>query len=85
MTQVVKHFLDPKTEIKTGTLGKNKVGRVGWGDPIIGMHAFNSSTGNDVFLDGKAQIRFTNQSKSEWYLFYFQIKRLKSSKEYLKN
>lgn len=50
MTQVGRHFLDPNTEIKTGTLGKNKVGREGWGDPIPGIHAYNPVTGNDIFF-----------------------------------
>lgn len=50
MTQVGRHFLDPNTEIKTGTLGKNKVGREGWSDPIAGIHAYNPVTGNNIFF-----------------------------------
>ena len=55
MTQVGRHFLDPNTEIKTGTLGKNKLGLEGWGDPIPGIHAYNPVTGNDIFFSDQGQ------------------------------
>lgn len=50
MLEVGRHFLDPNTEIKTGTLGKNKAGQLGWGDPITGIHAYDAVTGNDLFF-----------------------------------
>lgn len=42
--------MGPNTEIKTGTLGKNKVGLEVWGDPIPGIHAYNPVTGIDIFF-----------------------------------
>lgn len=53
MTQLAKHFLDPATELKVGTLGKNKVGRPGWEEPFTGIHAYNSNTKNDIFFAEK--------------------------------
>jgi hypothetical protein len=49
MKELGKHFLDPTTEIKTGTLGKNGQ-KKGWGDPIPGKHEHNYITGNHIFF-----------------------------------
>lgn len=49
MKKLGEHFLDPITDIKAGTLGKNGESK-GWGERITGTHAFNLITGNDVFF-----------------------------------
>ena len=49
MKKLGQHLLDPTTEIKVGTLGGNGATK-GWNEPISGMHAFNSGTGNDAFF-----------------------------------
>ena len=49
MKKLGQHLLDPTTEIKVSTLGRNG-GTKGWSEPIPGTHAFNSDTRNDVFL-----------------------------------
>ena len=49
MKKLSQHLMDPTTELKVGTLGKNGATK-GWGEPIPGTHAFNSVTGNDVFF-----------------------------------
>ena len=49
MKKLGKHFLDPTTELKVGTLGGNGAAK-GWDELIPGTHAFNSGTGNDVFF-----------------------------------
>jgi len=41
--------MDPTTEIKVVTLGGNGATK-GWNEPILGTHAFNSGTGNNVFF-----------------------------------
>ncbi len=52
MKKLGQHLMDPNTEIKVGTLGKNGAAK-GWDDPIPGTHAFNPGTGNDVFFNDK--------------------------------
>mgnify|MGYP000538642613 CR=1 FL=1 len=49
MKKLGQHLLDPTTEIKVGTLGKNGTNK-GWNEAIPGTHAFNPRTKNDVFF-----------------------------------
>lgn len=49
---LVQHYLNPTTKIKVSTLGGNGVTK-GWNEPIPGTHAFNFSTGKDVFFEDK--------------------------------
>ena len=49
MQKLGEHILNPTTKLKVGTLGKNGAIK-GYNDPIPKTHAFNNSTGNDVFL-----------------------------------
>ena len=45
-----RHLLDPTTDIKVSILSGNRATK-GSNEPIPGTHAFNFSTGKDVFFD----------------------------------
>ena len=49
MKKLGQPLLDPTTELKVGTVGKNGATN-GWNKQIPGTHAFNPGTGNAIFF-----------------------------------